>query len=106
MTSRKITDSQWEKFFTLVYENPPLYDSSCEGHSDLILTNNIWSKISEQMNMEDIDGPSWKNLWKNKRDTYIKKRRVVTVSGQAASSKAPWKFMGALYFLAPHANRN
>ena len=48
-----------------------------------------------------------KKLWRNLRDTYVRKgREKKTTSGQAAKKSKPWKFMETLGFLEDYLDDN
>ncbi|KAL5014359.1 hypothetical protein ScPMuIL_008629 [Solemya velum] len=101
MGRSRFTDQTNETLINLVHQQPDLYDSMRPGHRDVNEIFNAWQGISKIMDVEGMDGTSWKKQWRNLRDTYVKKRRMLKARqlGQAVPNSPRWRFMCSMSFL-------
>ncbi|XP_059173931.1 uncharacterized protein LOC131954339 isoform X2 [Physella acuta] len=87
-----------EKLIELVRQNHALYDATCHEHKDVQFIQGIWSGIAIEMGRSNMDGCEWKKKWRNLRDTYVKKKKGILLSGRAVKN---WRFMDTMSFLEP-----
>ncbi|ROL42984.1 Transcription factor Adf-1 [Anabarilius grahami] len=79
--------------------HPVLFDKTNKNYKDNDLKDNVWRSIANQLGYQDFEDA--KKLWKNLRDTYVRKRREEkeTKSGQAGKQRKRWKYMECMSFL-------
>ncbi|XP_073338474.1 uncharacterized protein [Pagrus major] len=84
---------------TCVSHHPVLFDKGHKNYKDNEFKDNVWQSIAEHLGYQDIEDA--KRLWKNLRDTYVRKKREEkqTRSGQAGKAKKKWKYMDVMSFL-------
>ncbi|XP_048012712.1 transcription factor Adf-1-like [Megalobrama amblycephala] len=70
-----------------VSTHPVLFDKTNKNYKDNDMKDNVWRSIANQLGYHDFEDA--KKLWKNLRDTYVRKRREEkeTKSGQAGKQE-------------------
>ncbi|XP_030609361.1 uncharacterized protein LOC115797015 [Archocentrus centrarchus] len=88
-----------EHLIVVVSQNAVLYDKRDKNYKDNDYKDNVWKRIAEELhyNTDDV-----KKLWRNLRDTYVRKKREEKDirSGQAGGKQRKrWKYMDVMSFL-------
>ncbi|KAL8595200.1 hypothetical protein ACOMHN_043353 [Nucella lapillus] len=98
---KNVSLQEKEKLISIIKEQPAVYDATLPEYKDAQFQENIWLSVAEAMGRDDISGPEWKKIWRNQRDSYVKRKREMrtTKSGQAASRKQKWPLMDLMSFL-------
>lgn len=82
----------------LVKQHPCLYDRNVPEHRDIGKCTEAWIQIAIQMKVEALEA---KKRWRGLRDTYVRKKRMVTVGKHTRSGlkASQWKYMKPMRFL-------
>ncbi|XP_054261355.1 uncharacterized protein LOC128996348 [Macrosteles quadrilineatus] len=90
-----------EELIEEVRKHPVLYDQSTELYRNAEHKEQIWKRVAKELNVEGQE-EECKKKWNGIRDSLRRSRqKTKTKSGQAATSKAKYKYESMLEFLIP-----